>query len=281
MRARRVDQRARLAFERGGVERLRVAQHRHDQPVGGIDRDANVDLGQHAAALRPFEPCVQRRLRAARGDQRTQQPHQHRRAARPCVDVGVVEHGDRGHLRVRGRHPLRHGAAHAAQLLAFAAHAAQRLARRGRCGLRRAPHVGAGDRAVRPRARHRCQIDAQFPRQRAHRRRGAYGRRRRGGRWCRRAPRFELADDRSSIGRVARKADQRRTHPHHLALRREQLLDAAGEGRRNVHHRLVGLHRHHRRVGGNVVAGLDVPLDDLGFLQAFAEVGKIEDFHYP
>src|SRR6185503_9952229 len=54
----------------------------------------------------------------------------------------------------------------------------------------------------------------------------------------------------------------------------------AREGRRHLDDGLVGLHRDHRLVGLERIARLHVPLDDLGFLQALAEVGQVEDPHY-
>ncbi|MNN79614.1 hypothetical protein D3C81_1962730 [compost metagenome] len=65
----------------------------------------------------------------------------------------------------------------------------------------------------------------------------------------------------------------------HVALGAEQLHHHAVMGRRDFHQRLGGLHRDQRLVGLHPLAGLDVPLTDLRFLQAFAEVGQLEVFH--
>jgi hypothetical protein len=67
---------------------------------------------------------------------------------------------------------------------------------------------------------------------------------------------------------------------HGVAARGEELLHAALEGRGHLDDRLVGLDRDHRLVGGEGVAGLDVPLDDGRLLEAFAEIGQVEDAHY-
>ena len=66
---------------------------------------------------------------------------------------------------------------------------------------------------------------------------------------------------------------------HELADLAVQLRDAAVVGGGDVHDRLGGLDRDQRLVGGDLVARLDVPFDDLGFLQSFAQVGQLEDLH--
>jgi hypothetical protein len=43
--------------------------------------------------------------------------------------------------------------------------------------------------------------------------------------------------------------------------------------RGDVDHRFVGFNRHQRLIGDDMIAGGDVPGDDLSFLQAFAEIG--------
>ena len=58
-----------------------------------------------------------------------------------------------------------------------------------------------------------------------------------------------------------------------------QRRDAARIGRRDFHHRLVGFDRDERLIDHDVVADGDVPVDDFDFVQAFAEIGEVEDLH--
>ena len=60
---------------------------------------------------------------------------------------------------------------------------------------------------------------------------------------------------------------------------REQLLDAARLRRGDLDHRLRRLDRDERLIGRDVLARRDMPLDELGLLQAFAEIGKTKDVH--
>ena len=50
-------------------------------------------------------------------------------------------------------------------------------------------------------------------------------------------------------------------------------------GRGDLDDRLVGLDRHERLIGDDVVADADVPRDDLGFLEALTDVGQDERAH--
>ena len=91
---------------------------------------------------------------------------------------------------------------------------------------------------------------------------------------------IELADDRAGIClRPLGELDERRAHLDHVALGTEQPGDAAAARRGHLDHGLVGLHRHQRLVGHHVVALGDVPSDDLGLLQAFAEIRQQELAH--
>ena len=72
---------------------------------------------------------------------------------------------------------------------------------------------------------------------------------------------------------------ERRTDMHDIVRIAEALFDASRLRRRNIDDRLVGLDGDERLVGLHFIAFLDVPFDDLGFLHAFAEIGKVEDLH--
>ena len=61
-----------------------------------------------------------------------------------------------------------------------------------------------------------------------------------------------------------------------LARRAVDRSDPAGAWRRHLDHRLVGLHREQRLSGDDVVAGADVPGDDLGIDETLAKVGQVE-----
>ena len=82
----------------------------------------------------------------------------------------------------------------------------------------------------------------------------------------------------SAVGRVGER-DQRRPGLDDVAHGAVQLGDQAGMRCRDLDHGLVGLHRDERLVGHDVVALADVPGDDLGLLQALAEIRQVEDAH--
>ncbi len=58
-----------------------------------------------------------------------------------------------------------------------------------------------------------------------------------------------------------------------------QRRDAARIGRGHFDHGLVGFDRDERLIDDDVVADGDVPVDDLDFVQAFAEIGEVENLH--
>ena len=66
---------------------------------------------------------------------------------------------------------------------------------------------------------------------------------------------------------------------HSLIHRGQQMFDVAGARRGNLDHRLFGFDRNQRRVGDHVIAFRDVPGDDFGVLQTFAQIGEVEDGH--
>ena len=89
-----------------------------------------------------------------------------------------------------------------------------------------------------------------------------------------------VADDGPRIGvGFALESDERRANMHDIVRLAEELFDMSGLRRGDLHDRLVGFHRDERLIGPHLVAFLDVPFDDLGFLHAFAEIGKVEDLH--
>ena len=83
------------------------------------------------------------------------------------------------------------------------------------------------------------------------------------------------------LGRLAAvvDADQHRAHRHHLPDRAAELDHAAGHRRGHFDRGLVGHHVAQRLVLGDAVAHLDVPLDDLHFGDAFADVRHADDVH--
>ncbi len=231
---------------------------------------------RHRVAL---VPGVERRRGAAAGDEGADEAHGDVGARRPGVDHRVVDHGGAGDLALRQAHVLRHRPAHAAQRLGGAG-----LGEHARGTL----HVLARDHAVGARGRHHLELDLELAGERAHRRsradrRAAVG----GGR--ERGRRFgahlladlHLADHGAGVGSLgaALEAGERGAHMHQLAGLAVQFRDAAVVGGGDVHDRLGGLDRDQRLVGGDLVARLDVPFDDLGFLQSFAQVGQLEDLH--
>jgi hypothetical protein len=56
-------------------------------------------------------------------------------------------------------------------------------------------------------------------------------------------------------------------------------FDDTGERGRDFDDGLRGFDGEHRVVGVDPVARFDVPADDFGFGESFAQVWKIEDFH--
>ena len=195
---------------------------------------------------------------------------------RPVVNVGLVRHAGGNHFRVRGRHPLRHGAAHASERLG-----GTRLGE----ALRRALHIGARDGAAGSAGLNDVEVDVELARERPHCREDLKGPRpRRLGRRLalRRAllVTVELADHGAGVlfGPFG-EFDQRRAHLDEIALGAEEARDAAADRRRHLDHGLVGLDGHKRLVGDHVVALRHVPADDLGLFEAFAEIGQQELAH--
>src|SRR5439155_2710636 len=89
-----------------------------------------------------------------------------------------------------------------------------------------------------------------------------------------------VTDDGSGVGVLrALETHQRRAYVDDILRLAEELLDASGLRRWNLDDRLVGLHRDERLVDTDFVALLDMPLDDLRLLHAFAEIGQLEYFH--
>ena len=87
-----------------------------------------------------------------------------------------------------------------------------------------------------------------------------------------------VAHDGSGIGVFrALEAHQWRPYVHDVVRLAVELFDAPGLRRRNLDDRLVGFHRHERLVDTYFVALLDMPLDNLRLLHAFAEIGQLED----
>jgi hypothetical protein len=90
----------------------------------------------------------------------------------------------------------------------------------------------------------------------------------------RRRGRGELTDDRAAIGRhTVLEFDQRIAHAQARTRLDQHPSDMTGVRRGDVDHRFVGFNRHQRLIGDDMIAGGDVPGDDLSFLQAFAEIG--------
>ena len=90
----------------------------------------------------------------------------------------------------------------------------------------------------------------------------------------------EFADDDAAVtDHRLLEFDQGAADRDHVARLGVDHRNRAGGRRGHFDDGLVGLHREQRLVGDHVVANLDVPGDDLGLLQSFAEVGQRERFH--
>jgi hypothetical protein len=155
----------------------------------------------------------------------------------------------------------------------------QRFAGRYGSQGRGALDIGRGDSPLRASARHQHQIDMALLCQ------GSYCRcrfdlTRPGGRWLglrrrrRRRGRCEMTDYSAAIGmHTVLEFYQRIAHAQARTRLDQQPSDMTGVRRGYVDHRFVGFDRHQRLIGDDMIAGGDVPDDDLGFLQAFAEIG--------
>ena len=223
-------------------------------------------------------PDVQRRLGVHPGHQRAQQSQHRVGARRPGMDVGIVHHRGAGHLGVRARHVGGHGPAYPAQ----------RLEGSGlRIDARHAFHISLGDAVARAGWRDGAEIHPQPLGQCPHRRRGpqaaatAADLERLLGHH--RVAATDLAHHGAGIGLggllVRLEIDQRRAGLDHLAFLGVQPRDAPAPGRGHFDHRLVGLDRDQRLVGHHVVAGADMPGQQLGLGQALAEVRQVESLH--
>ena len=131
-------------------------------------------------------------------------------------------------------------------------------------------------------ARQPGEIDAALARQRAHgrRRRDADARRRS---WSALPGAGLLRAARPPPCRYRQAAlveiDERRADLDALARLGEQPRDPARLRRGHLDHRLLGLDRDERLIGDDMVAFRDMPGDDLGLLQPFAEIGQREGAH--
>ncbi len=93
---------------------------------------------------------------------------------------------------------------------------------------------------------------------------------------------FHRADHSALVGALvarADEADQRPADAHDLARLGEQLFNSSRLRRRNLHDRLRRFDRDERLIGRDLLARGDMPLDELGLLQSFAEIGKTKDVH--
>ena len=148
------------------VERARVAvaHDRHDEPLLGLHRDADVvAVEQHEVVA--VDARVQLRELLQRGGDGLQHARQQLLQV-DVAEVGLLDPRDRGDL-VRAREVLEHLAADAADRLAP-------LRRRGRCGSAAAADVGLGDSPLRPGAGDRREIDAELLREPPDERRRAH-----------------------------------------------------------------------------------------------------------
>src|SRR5207302_1002859 len=97
-----------------------VAQHGNDEATLGINRNANVDPFDYSAFTRPcVVPGVKRRLCFAGGGDRTHEANGGVLAGCPIANIGLLGYASWHHFRMRCRHSLRHGAAHAPECLGW------------------------------------------------------------------------------------------------------------------------------------------------------------------
>jgi hypothetical protein len=89
------------------------------------------------------------------------------------------------------------------------------------------------------------------------------------------------ANDRAFVGVRAAVVEigERVADAHDGAGLRVQLGDRAGIGRRHLDDGLVGFDRDKRLIDDDMIAGRDMPGDDFGFAQSFAEIGQVEGLH--
>ena len=138
--------------------------------------------------------------------------------------------------------------------------------------------VGERDRALRAGPREIGDVDAELGRAPASCGRRAPTEARHHGGLGR--SRLDLADDGAGVGlRGIGECYQRRSGLDDVADRRVQPGDEPGIGGRDLDHGLVGLDRDQRLVGDDVIALADMPGDDLGFLEALAQIRQVEDAH--
>ena len=82
------------------------------------------------------------------------------------------------------------------------------------------------------------------------------------------------ADHRSGI-----EIDERRAGRHDVTDGAVQRRDDTAVGHRHLDHRFGRFHRQHRLVDQNAIARLDVPFEDFGLGQSFAQIRKPECAH--
>ena len=73
--------------------------------------------------------------------------------------------------------------------------------------------------------------------------------------------------------------DQYRAGQDDIAGLAGQRQHFAGERRGHIDHGLGGFHRHQRCVQTDHIADLDMPFDDFGVRQAFAQIRQMEGFY--
>ena len=260
-----------------------VGDHRHNQAIIGIGRNANIRL----LVNRPFfpiriEPGVERRRRGTARGERPQQTHGHIGARLPVADIGVIDDRSRRYLRRGTGHVAGHRPSHTPQ--GFDAIP-------GGLPLRRLLNIGAGRHPAGAGRNDRCEINTQASCQRPHGRGCPHG-----WRWLsygsfdrlrffRNRRRFLRQVGKSSHERPAidslslGKLNQHITYRDELPRLAGERLDRPTLGRRNLDDRLVRLDGDERLIDDDAVPRGDMPGDDLRLLDSLSEIRQSKCLH--
>src|SRR6516225_869685 len=189
---------------------------------------------------------------------------------RPSLDIGLINHRRRNHLRVGQCHSMRHGAPHTFERL-------------GRTGLgqatRRTFDIGSRNHPAGTAALDEVEINIELARQSPNCRKHlqpAWSRGRLGLARLRFAA-LNYADDSAGVRFSSlAKLDQRGTDLDQIAFGAESSRNSSAPRRGYLHDGLVGLHRHQRLIGDDMIALVHQPSHDFGLFETLAKIGQSE-----